>query len=74
FLARGVPQVLGTLWEVDDETSRRLFTEFHRGYVRGLSAAKALQLAQLAILHDRPQNSMNWAATVLLGSTVSVAP
>jgi CHAT domain-containing protein len=74
FLARGVPQVLGTLWEVDDETSRRLFTEFHRGYVRGLPAAKALQLAQLAVLRDRPQSSMNWAAIVLLGSTVSVAP
>jgi len=74
FLARGVPQVLGTLWQVDDQTSRRLFTEFHRGYVKGLGAAKALQLAQLEILRDRALASTNWAATILLGSAASVGP
>jgi CHAT domain-containing protein len=74
FLARGVAQVLGTLWQVDDQTSRRLFTEFHRGYVKGMPAAKALQQAQIAILRDHAFGSSNWAATVLIGSAASVSP
>src|SRR5262249_51406735 len=71
FLARGVPQVVGTLWQVDDQTSRRMFTEFHRGYAKGLTAAQALQRAQLAVIND-PATASNWAATVLIGSAESL--
>ena len=73
FLARGVAQVVGTLWQIDDQTSRRLFTAFHRGYVAGLPAATALQQAQLAAIADPLTQSMDWAATVLLGSTENAA-
>ncbi|GAC1455184.1 MAG: hypothetical protein PVSMB1_04630 [Gemmatimonadaceae bacterium] len=74
FLANGVPQVVGTLWQIDDQTSRRLFAAFHRGYVKGLPAATALQQAQIAVILDRTAPTLNWAATVLLGSVESVAP
>jgi CHAT domain-containing protein len=74
FLAKGVPQVVGTLWQIDDQTSRRLFTAFHRGYAKGLPAARALQQAQIEVILDRTAPTGNWAATVLLGSAESVAP
>jgi CHAT domain-containing protein len=74
FLARGVPQVVGTLWQVDDQTSRQLFTVFHRRYAQGMPAAKALQQAQLAIIANPATQSADWAATVLLGSLDSVMP
>jgi CHAT domain-containing protein len=72
FLAGGVPQVVSTLWQVDDQTSRRLFTEFHHGYALGLSAAKALQQAQIAVMFDKTLPHSSWAATVLLGSVESL--
>ncbi len=72
FLAKGVPQVIGTLWQVDDETSWRVFTSFHRAYAGGISAATALQQAQLAVIRDPANRSSNWAAMVLLGSVDSV--
>jgi CHAT domain-containing protein len=72
FLAGGVPQVVSTLWQVDDQTSSRLFTEFHRGYAHGLSAAKALQQAQIGVMLDKTLPHSSWAATVLLGSVESL--
>jgi len=72
FLANGVPQVVGTLWEIDDQTSRKLFAAFHRGYASGLSAALALQRAQLTVIHDPTVPSTNWAAVTLLGSIATL--
>jgi len=71
FLAGGVPQVVGTLWEIDDQTSRKLFAAFHRGYASGVPAALALQQAQLAVIRDPTAPSTNWAAVTLLGTVAT---
>jgi CHAT domain-containing protein len=50
FVAAGVPNVVATLWDLDDEAGRELFTEFHRAIVAGATPTDALRRAQLRLL------------------------
>jgi CHAT domain-containing protein len=70
FLSAGVPTVVGTLWRVDDDATRRLAVSFHRFLRQGLTAAAALRAAQLDALttgHD-DKAAPTWAAFQVLGS------
>lgn len=70
FLTAGVESVVGTLWEVGDESTRDLMTTFHRAWLDGSDSATALQTAQLALLRD-PSGRFSaprfWAATQAIG-------
>ena len=50
FLADGVPEVVATLWEIDDATSVRLFGRLHEDLAAGVpvSAARGVQRAAIA--------------------------
>jgi CHAT domain-containing protein len=50
FLAAGVPNVVSTLWEVEDATTPALFEAFHRRLRAGDAPVQALRAAQLGLL------------------------
>ena len=75
FLAAGAKSLLVTLWRVEDEATAHLMDCFYRELQNGCSRAKALQLAQLELLHyGRTGNSLLykhpicWAPFVLVGN------
>ena len=63
----GVNSILMSLWDVDDQATQILMTEFYRNYVAGKSKAEALQIAQKRV-KDTPgyDDPMYWAAFILL--------
>ena len=50
LLAAGAGGVIGSTWEVDDSSTSKLMTEFHREYHADRRAPDALRRAQLALL------------------------
>lgn len=73
FAVAGVPSLLATLWDVDDEATALLMTGFYRELGAGKSTLEALRQAQLALLtagrSGRAQlaSPAAWAALHLLG-------
>jgi CHAT domain-containing protein len=71
FLAAGVPNVVGSLWDVDDEVSRTFFVTFHRSLrVEGEPAA-ALRATQVVLLRDGDPtlaHPSTWAGFVSIGA------
>jgi len=71
FLAAGARGVIGTLWEVNDDTASRLFRGVHTQLRSGLAPAAALRAAQLDLLHGadmRLRHPSAWAPIELLGA------
>lgn len=52
FMAAGAPSVIATLWDVSDQTTARVLTQFYAAYLAGASKDRALRAAQLALLRD----------------------
>ena len=70
FLAAGARSVVGTLWEIDDDTASRLFRRMHQQIRAGQSPAAALRAAQTALVHDpdaRLRHPSTWAPVEILG-------
>ena len=68
ILAAGAPAVVGTIWDIDDAASVRLFEALHQNLARGLSAGQALRAAQQA---ERAAGvgPGGWAGIVALGDS-----
>jgi CHAT domain-containing protein len=72
FLALGVPEVIASLWKVDDSNlTKRFFFELHSAVLSGLDAASALRTVQLRLLAEdrrlsRPSNRA-WASFAAYG-------
>lgn len=64
FLAAGVPTVVASLWDVDDEAVMALMERFHCLLAQGASPNEALQQAQLDAIRESP---MAWAGFVVIG-------
>jgi CHAT domain-containing protein len=74
FLASGAVAVIGTLWNIDDSDSARLFSALHRRLAGGASPADALAEAQLEFIHgsDRVlRHPSVWAGVELVASSFS---
>jgi len=70
FLAAGASGVVGTLWEIDDDTAAVLFRRMHVELHNGANPSAALRTAQLSLAHDsdvRLSNPASWAPVELLG-------
>jgi CHAT domain-containing protein len=70
FLAAGVPNVVASLWDVDDASSRRLFGSFHRNLLAEHDPVVALRKTQLSLLHGSDSylaHPANWAGFVSIG-------
>lgn len=72
LLAAGVPDVVATLWAIDDEASSQFFERFHAVLLEGMPPVQALRVAQLELAHnsaaDRRAPS-RWAAFEMIGGT-----
>jgi CHAT domain-containing protein/tetratricopeptide (TPR) repeat protein len=69
FLAAGARNVVGTLWEVDDDAVAQLFQRMHAELRRGAMAKDALHSAQVALAHDkdlRLAHPSTWAPVQIL--------
>lgn len=76
FLAAGVPQVVASLWDVDDAATHTLFVAFHRVLADTQDAVHALRAAQLSLLYSRNDTlaaPASWGAFVALG-TLNLQP
>jgi CHAT domain-containing protein len=71
FLSAGVGGVVGSLWRVDDASTRDLMVEFHRALATSGHPASALREAQLRLLHspDSPRRTpAAWAGFRYVGT------
>lgn len=65
FLAAGSGAVVGSLWDIDDDTSRVFMTAFHRRIRSGVAPSAALRETQLEMLgssNPRIRDAAAWAA------------
>jgi CHAT domain-containing protein len=67
FLAGGVPLVIGTLWDVEDEAAASLLSTFSEHLRAGEPPLKALRQAQLEALKQPGRSPSGWAAFELIG-------
>ncbi len=69
FIYAGTPNIVATLWKVNDESTKILMTDFHQNIKEGMNYAEALQAAQ-ADLRANPMyaHPYYWAPFVLAGS------
>ena len=76
LLASGVPAVVGTLWDLNDEAGRLLFTAFHQALANGEGYLEAARLAQLHLLSETDgqwAHPKSWAGLQPLGYLSHVA-
>ena len=66
FQIAGVPRVVMSLWNVDDQATNQLMQAFVR-YLEEAVPAEALRLAMLEMKQDRP-NPVEWASFMLFGT------
>ncbi len=73
FLAAGVPVVVASLWQVDDQSTRALLERFHTELLEhGADPAPALQAAQRQLRRDSDPllaSPSAWSAFVVMGGT-----
>lgn len=69
FLQAGTPNVMATLWRIDDEATAELMTQFYEFLQQGMSSAEALQRSQQAIkAQERFAHPYYWAAFSITGN------
>ncbi len=68
FRYAGCPNIVTSLWQTDDRTSRELMKAFYLYLAQGLAKDEALRLAKLEVLRSSSQQHPHyWAAFVLIG-------
>lgn len=70
-LQAGVRSAVASLWQVDDQATAELITQFYRSLQQGMGRAKALQQAQKIWLQQHPSDGNHpgyWAALILVGT------
>jgi CHAT domain-containing protein len=70
FLAAGVPDVVASLWDIDDSVSRHFFIAFHRALLTERDPFLALRKTQIALLRDTDESlahPASWAAFICMG-------
>lgn len=71
FLNGGVKTVVGSLWRVDDRSTRQVFTTFHDRFAAERVAGTALHAAQLSLLRSSDPTSQlakSWSGFVVIGA------
>ena len=67
-IKQGIPNTLGTLWQVQDQIYARIIKEFYQNLEQNIPPVKALQLAQIQELNKISQHPRSWAAFLLIGT------
>src|SRR5205085_7297285 len=73
FIGANVPAVVGSLWDVNDASTKQLLVFFHCHYRHGDDVAVALRNAQLEMLR-KDDSVMAWAAFQVVGYATSPFP
>lgn len=68
FLIAGVPSVIATLWQIDDEAAATFFPRLHRYLASGLNAAEALRSTQIESIRRGDVPASLWASLQNIGS------
>jgi CHAT domain-containing protein len=74
FVAAGVPSVVASLWDVDDQRSREFFREFYAALTRPMSPADALRAAQRVSIARAGADARafsTWNAFVIVGGNAA---
>jgi CHAT domain-containing protein len=78
LIAAGIPGVVGTLWDVSDNTAtEHLLVRFHQHYRDGEDAENALRHAQIEMIHSKSkshQAAWSWSAYQMIGYASSPFP
>ncbi len=71
FLVAGVPTVIASLWDIDDESAATLMEKFHAAHrAKGLAFGQALRQAQISFLRTaspRLRHPFFWASFIVTG-------
>lgn len=67
FFYAGARTIVASLWEVEDESTAKLMTEFYRSRESGKANAEALRQAQLK-LYNEGYSAFHWAPFMTLGA------
>ncbi len=69
-LQAGAKSAIASLWQVDDQATAELISQFYQNLSQGMGRAKALQTAQKTWLqnHTTRQHPGYWAALTLVGN------
>ncbi|NJO91287.1 MAG: CHAT domain-containing protein [Chloroflexia bacterium] len=68
FLYNKVPNLIYSLWKINDKSTCTLMTKFYENLLQGASYSCALQSAQISLIADKSTAfPSNWAAFCLIG-------
>lgn len=68
FIYAGVPNIVFSLWKVNDEKSSQLMTAFYKNMLNGQTYSQALRSAKLEMLEDEMSAlPVYWSPFVLIG-------
>jgi CHAT domain-containing protein len=73
FLIAGAGAVVGSLWEVDSESTTDLMLDFHRNIAMGLTIDEALRQAQIAAIRRNP-HPYYWSGFNVMGNRTMIEP
>jgi CHAT domain-containing protein len=76
FLVAGVPTVIASLWEVDDESTSGLMEKLHATHrVKNLAFGQSLRQAQISYLQTAPARRRHpyyWATFIVTGNGLTI--
>jgi len=75
FIAAGVPTVVASLWDMDDEVAMRTMTMLHREMAHGTDPAAALRATVTDGLRDRTGRivlPLRWSNMILVGGSAGL--
>ncbi len=67
IMISGVPTVVASLWNVDDEVTANLMEAFYGNLKKGNTKSEALRRAKMELVHSGKSDPFYWGAFVLCG-------
>ena len=67
FIAEGVPNIMFSLWEVDDVQTKELMIEFYKQMLSGENYSKALQKSKLKMIQKEDVVPTFWSGFIFVG-------
>jgi len=67
FIYVGTKNLLISLWQVSDISTKNLMINFYRALIKEKNYAKALQQAKISLINSKFNNPYFWAAFILIG-------
>jgi CHAT domain-containing protein/tetratricopeptide (TPR) repeat protein len=72
LLTGGSSTVIGSLWQVDDESTAELMERFYTHLLTGVTTARALQLAKIDLIEAGFRDPYYWGGFILVGKTATI--